>query len=211
MRSSLRLLVGLGALIVVVVAGLAALAHLKFTSFLSESTKERLEIVAATSSQDFGAAIDLGLALSEVANGEAILERARGHDPDIATITVFDPEGAVLHSVGDAPRQSIDATTLEAFRLASTGVTDSDWGTEADGFIGSGTVIEGSFGQPVGGVIVAYPTDEMQRQRAAMLRELAVDGGIVVVAMVALLGAFFGLFRRRLSALESGPDSVREA
>ena len=68
-------------LVVVLVAGLTGLAQLKFMSFLSESVRERLEIITTTSAQDFGAAIDLGLTLSEVANGQAILNRARSHDP----------------------------------------------------------------------------------------------------------------------------------
>ena len=49
-----------GLLVLLFTAGVAGVAQLKFSSSLSESIDERLEIVAATSVQDFSAAIDLG-------------------------------------------------------------------------------------------------------------------------------------------------------
>ena len=203
MRTSVQFVLALGGLVVVLVAGLGGLAQLKFASFLSGSVEERLEIVATTSAQDFGAAIDLGLSLGEVANGEAILERARSHDPNIQAIHVFDLEGKVLHTVGDANPDRVDEETIEAFRLARTGVTEAQWGVEDGNRIGSGIVLEGSFGQPVGGIVVEYPTTEMSHQSGVMARRLLLNGVVVAVAMVLVVLLVLGLFRSRLAGDEA--------
>jgi hypothetical protein len=198
-----QLVLVLCGLAVVLVAALAGLAQLKFTAFLAESVAERLEIVAATSAQDFGAAIDLGLSLPEVANGTAILDRARAHDPEIRSIVVFDLEGNVLHAVGDAGGNRVDDETLEAFRLARSGISDARWSTEADGKVGSGVVVEGSFGQPVGGIVVEYPTTEMQQQAGLMARQLALDGVVVAAALSILVLLMLSLMRSRLMSVEA--------
>jgi hypothetical protein len=209
-RTFVQLLVALIGLVVVVVAGLGGLAQLKFTSFLSDSTNERLEIVTAASARDFGAAIDLGLTLAEVANGQAILDRARSHDPDILAILVFDLEGNILHTVGEVDGDQVDHETLEAFRLARLGITEPRWGIEDDERIGSGILVEGSFGQPVGGIVVEYPTTEMGEQAGTMARQLALDGVAVAAAIVVLVLVMLVLFRSRLLRLGGG-DAVRRS
>jgi hypothetical protein len=209
-RTFVQLLVALIGLVVVVVAGLGGLAQLKFTSFLSDSTNERLEIVAAASAQDFGAAIDLGLTLAEVANGQAILDRARSHDPDILAILVFDLEGHILHTVGEVDGDQVDDETLEAFRLARLGITEARWGIENDERIGSGILVEGSFGQPVGGIVVEYPTTEMGEQAGTMARQLALDGVAVAAAIAVLVLVMLGLFRSRLLRLGVGNVPERD-
>lgn len=193
----------LGGLVVVLVAGLAGLAQLRFTSFLAESVEERLEIVAATSAQDFSAAIDLGLSLDEVANGSAILERASRHDPNIESIMVFDVEGNIVHRSGRGSQGRVDAETLDAFRLASAGVTEPSWGVESGDRIASGIVIEGSFGQPIGGIAVEYPTTEMRDQAGVMARQLLTNGLVVVAAMTLVVMAVLRLLRPRLPGLEA--------
>jgi hypothetical protein len=193
----------LGGLVVVLVAGLAGLAQLKFTSFLAEPVEERLQIVAATSAQDFGAAIDLGLSLDEVANGSAILERASRHDPNIESITVFDVEGNIVHRSGRGGQGRVDVETLDAFRLASAGIAEPSWGVESGDRIASGIVIEGSFGQPIGGIVVEYPTTEMRDQAGVMARQLLTNGLVVVAAMTLVVMAVLRVLRPRLPRLES--------
>ena len=202
MRTFVQPLLALIGLVVVVVAGLGGLAQLKFTSFLTESTNERLEIIAATSAQDFGAAIDLGLTLAEVANGQAILDRARTHDPAISAILVFDLEGTILHAVGEVNADRVDDETFEAFRLARLGITEARWGIEDHARIGSGVVVEGSFGQPLGGIVVEYPTTENGQQASTMARQLILDGVAVAGAMSVVVLVTLVLFRSRLLHVE---------
>lgn len=203
MRTSIQLRLALVGLVVVLVAGLAGLAQLRFTSFLAESVEERLEIVAATSAQDFSAAIDLGLSLDEVANGSAILERASRHDPNIESIVVFDVEGNIVHRSGRGSQGRVDVETLDAFRLASAGVTEPSWGVESGDRIASGIVIEGSFGRPIGGIVVEYPTTEMRDQAGVMARQLLTNGLVVVAAMTLVVMAVLRVLRPRLPGLEA--------
>jgi hypothetical protein len=199
-------LIALVALAALVIGGLGGVAQLKFSAFLSESVRERLEIVAATTAQDFEAAIDLGLRIDSIANGPVILDRALAHDPNIESIVVFDRSGRVLHSTGSsARRSSVGAETVEAFRLASEGITDPVWRVEDDVMLGSGIVIEGGFGQAVAGLQVDYPKTEMQQQAAVMANNLTRDAAIVTVALGTSMAILLVILRRR-----STPATVGE-
>jgi hypothetical protein len=202
---------GLCALVLIVILGLAGLAQLKFSSFLSDSIGERMEIVAATAAQDFGAAIDLGLSLDEVANGSKILERVRSHDPTISAIAVLDLGGQVLHSVGAIEANRIHAVTDAALRFAQSGISEAYWSVEADEQVRSGILIEGSFGQPVGAVVVHYPTTEMRQQEARMAGELLFDAARVGLALgaVVLLMVWF-LHRQRADGSPAAPNQPSE-
>jgi hypothetical protein len=185
------------------IAGLAALAGLKYSAFLAESVGERLEIVATTAATDLETAIDLGLSLDEVANAEAILERARSHDPAISGIAVFDLDGSVLHAVGDAPTGTVHPRTAEGFRVVVLEGVDDAWSIEADQRIRSGVVVTGSFGQPVAGVVAHYPVTEVRALESAMLGSLTFDAiwiGILLVLGVGLLH----LLVRRQSRVQGG-------
>lgn len=199
MRALARQLAALVILVILVVGGLAGVAQLKFTSFLSESVRERLAIVAATSAGDFETAIDLGLRIDAVANGDEILARALAHDPDIESIVVFDADAQVLHSAGD-PGETAAADNADAYRLASEGITDSEWRFENDHQIGSGIVVEGSFGQPIAGLLVVYPKTEMAEQADFMAGRLIRDGSVIIVALSAAAAVTLVLLRRRAEA-----------
>lgn len=184
------------------VAALGGLAQLKFTSFLADSVRERLDVVLATSAQDFGAALDLGLSLSEVANGSAILERARSHDPSIRSIVVVDPTGLVLHAAGARAGEHLDDEALGAMSLARAGATEDRWSIDDDVRVGSGIVLKGSFGQPVGAIFAEYPTTELERAANVMGRRLLVGGGVAAAALIAMIVLVMLRFRPRLLALQ---------
>lgn len=191
MRRLFRPFLFVSVLAVTLVAGLVGLSQLKFTSFLSDSINGRLEVVASAAAQDFSAAIDLGLSLDQVANGQEILSRASRHDHAITAVYVVDLDGDIVHFTGDAP-MIIDEATFEAFSLAVEGISSATWDTESDETIRSGIVIEGSFGQPVGGAIVEYPAAGLHDQAQTMLGELVrigtlVGSGLILVATVSLI------------------------
>lgn len=205
MRSFVRPVVALGLLMVLLIAGLAGISQLKFASFLSDSIEGRLEVVATSAAQDFAAAVDLGLSLDEVANGQAILDRARKHDSAIEAVYVIDQEGAVLHAAGTAPNE-IDSKTLESFDLARTGVTGPVWGSESDEIIRSGSLIQGSFSQPVGAIVVEYPKTEMNGQTRSMAGRLVINGLAVVVGLCIAGAVGLWVFRSRLKVNPSHRD-----
>jgi MFS family permease len=189
-------LVVVTALAVALIAGLVGVSQLKFTSFVSDSINGRLEVVAAAAAQDFGAAIDLGLSLEQVANGPEILARARRHDPAITAIVVVDLDGSIIHASGETASAANDAT-LEAFGLAVEGIGESMWDTETGGTIQSGTLIDGSFGEPVGGVVVGYPVDGLRSQSREMARSLIATGALVVFAVVVAAALVLVIASRR--------------
>lgn len=199
MRSLVRQLMALVALVVLVVGGLAGLAQLKFSSFLSDSVRERLEIVATTTARDFAAATDLGLKLAEVANGSEILGRARSHDPIIRSIVVLDLDGRVLHSVGEIGGEPVSSETLDGFRLARLGITGPVWSVENDVRIGAGVIVEGAFGQPVGAVVVDYPKSVMSDQESVMAGKLIRDALAVAIGAALLMAIMLPAVRRRMS------------
>jgi predicted MFS family arabinose efflux permease len=184
------------ALTVALIAGLVGVSQLKFTSFVSDSINGRLEVVASAAAQDFGAAIDLGLSLEQVANGPEILTRARRHDPAITAIYVVDLDGSIIHATGEAPGAATDAT-LEAFGLAVDGIGESTWDTETDDTIHFGTLIDGSFGRPVGGVVVEYPIDGLRSQYRTMARSLIAIGALVAFAVIVAAALVLGIASRR--------------
>jgi hypothetical protein len=204
-----RYVLSLGAIVLVVVLGLAGLAQLKFSAFLSDSIGERMEIVGTAAAQDFSAAIDLGLSLTEVANGPQILDRAWDHDPVISAMAVTDLDGAVIHAIGALSGSQPHPDTIAAMSLARADPNEPDWNVEADGQVRTGVLIEGSFGQPVGAVLVHYPTTEMRDQERAMAGELLFDAAWVALALGGAVLVLLRVFRRR--AAGPTPTPSREA
>jgi len=201
-----RLSLALGAVALVAILGLAGLAQLKFSAFLSDSIGHRLEIVATTAAQDLGSALDLGLNIGEIANGDEILERARNHDPDISGMAVFDLEGNVLYEVGEMDDAGIHPQTIEALRVARLDDRSDDWTIEAAGRIRSGVVIESSLGQPVAGVVVHYPTTGLREQESRMAGALLFDAIWISLALLLAVGLAYALLRRPRPSRE--PDDA---
>ena len=143
-----------------------------------------------------------GLSLDEVANGDTILARASEHDPAIKAVYVIDLEGQLLH-VGGAPPEAIDRQTLESFDEALRGITGPDWATESDTSIRSGSLIHGSFSQPLGAVVVEYRKTEMRRQVNTMMGRLALNGLIVAIGLMLLGGLAVGVLEARYIAVST--------
>jgi len=183
MRIVGRPLLVVAALTIALIAGLIGVSQLKFTSFISDSISGRLEVVATAAAQDFGAAIDLGLSLEQVANGSEILTRARRHDPAITAIYVVDLDGTIVHATREAPRIANDATLAE-FNLAVDGIGESTWDTDTAEAIQFGTLVVGTFGQPIGGVVVVYPIDGLRSQSRTMAGSLIAIGALITFAVV---------------------------
>ncbi len=204
MTKNARPLLATLALVVALFGGLAGVSQLRFASVLSDSVNERLEVVAKAAAQDLSSALDLGLSLNQVANGPAILQRASRHDPRITSMYVVDISGSIIHATAAAP-EAMDTSSNEAFSLAVQGIGGSSWAAETKETISSGIVIEGSFGTPVGAVVVEYPAAELRAQTRRIANDLALLGAIVA-ALVALVVAavWWSVLRRRATEDDAG-------
>ena len=211
MRDVKRISLALGIVALATIFGLAGLAQLKFSAFLSDSVGERLNIVAVTAAQDFGAALDLGLQVENVANGQEILERARAHDPEIGAIAIFGLDGTILHHVGDLAGAELHDRTVEAFQLAQLDEATADWTVDADERIRSGTIVRNSFGQPVAGVVVHYPTTDIREQESDIGGSLLLSATAISLVVVLVVGLAYLLLRHEAGGVLRGAQSDEEA
>ncbi|HUG22012.1 hypothetical protein [Piscinibacter sp.] len=174
-------------LTVVVLCIFVGLATMQFGSIHATLVGERLVVLAERTLAPFAAATRLGLPISGVRNAAALLERARQTDEDIIALHVFDGDGRVVHST-ITPMPPTLAPDALAARTAANG---APWFREtAVGFIGGVELPARD-----GGIVVVYPRGGNVTHVRAMLAELALDAGLVVL-LTAGLGAL--LLRWRL-------------
>ncbi|MFV2033916.1 MAG: MFS transporter [Halocynthiibacter sp.] len=183
------------------------LATLQFDNINSELTGERLGVLAERTAAPFKAAADIGLPLSTVRNGSALLERARQTDDAILNIHVFDLAGRIVHSTDATARGAIPSEAMAA-RDAAAGAR---WYTETKSGFLSGVDIQASDGSSAGGILIVYPGDANVIQIWAMGAELAL-GAIGVVLFAAVFSAIFlrlGL-KRSIRAFHDIDNSIAE-
>lgn len=77
------------------------LTLLQFQNIQRTLLAERVAVLAMNTAEPFNAAASIGLPLSSVRNAVALLERARQTDDAITSIHILDPDGRVLHQVGN--------------------------------------------------------------------------------------------------------------
>jgi hypothetical protein len=175
------------ALIVIVLGVLCILAALQFNRIESNLIRSRLAVLATTVQAPFQSAVRLGLPLASVRNADAILERPRITDPQIAAIHVFEPSGKIVYSSEANPPSSVRAEIL----FALSGATDPTWSVDANDFIFTGMQIRNAGGTAVGGVVVVYPTIDLLTSVLAMVAKLllfsVVTLAIMSIAAIALL------------------------
>jgi hypothetical protein len=75
----------------VVLAVLVLLLGFQHAAVLSELTRNRLSVLAQTTGEAFAPMVGLGLPLSMLRNGDAIVARPGQTDPDIRAVHVVEP------------------------------------------------------------------------------------------------------------------------
>lgn len=78
-----------------------SLSLLQFQNIQRTLLAERVAVLAMNTAEPFNSAAGIGLPLSSVRNAQALLERARQTDDAITSIHVLDPDGRILHQVGN--------------------------------------------------------------------------------------------------------------
>ena len=77
-------------IIATVLVLLTILSTLQFDSVLSNLIRQRLSVIAQTTSASFRPVAEMGLPISMMRNASKILQRAGQTDPQISSVHVFD-------------------------------------------------------------------------------------------------------------------------
>jgi len=214
------MLAGLGVRITVVlcvlltasVALVAVLSLDKYRETLRRVVENRFGYVLQDVVRTTTLGLDLQLPLAEITSLQGALDRARAEHADLRYVEIFDAEGRILFST--------DPTTVgdalpDAWIYQNTGTEGGLWRRRDEGDLVLGQAVRSRFDQVVGGVVLAYSEEPIERGLAGMRRRLLEIAALVVPGFtVALTGVLWVLFqgsRRRLGALagwlEGPPDA----
>lgn len=175
------------ALLLVLVTALsttATLGYFIYDHVLSNLVTSRFEFVARELKRKVEAGLDLGLALGELDNVNALLRQERSTDDALAGLTVRSAKGVVLF---DTEPARIGSRPAEAWFEAVTATTAKP----SDLYVGQAEVavpLVNSFGKVVGGLRVAFSQSYYEEKRRATMADL---GELTLIALSA--AGFLGL------------------
>ncbi len=170
------------AVIFVVQVILGLLAVLQHDAIYSELLRQRIAVIAQTIVASYKPIADLGLPVSMIRNGDAVVSRAKEMDAEISAAHTLNPSGIIVHSTLDPRPQKVPDEVLTAMQLAET----ETWGTETESDVISGHNIERADGDTVAAVAVSYPKDRLSQASAAIFRNMAVAGILIWVTVSAI-------------------------
>ncbi len=170
------------ALTVTVLGVFCLLATLQFHRIDNALVTERLGVLATSAQAPFQSAARIGLPLANVRNATAILERAQTTDPQIVAIHVFAPDGRILHSTDRAAPTSVRSEVL----FAVADATGPTWSTQASDFLFTGKPLRDARGAAVGGIVVVYPTLDLQTSVQAMATKLFSYSMLILLGLLPL-------------------------
>lgn len=188
----LRLTILIALVLLAAVLITARLNYAKFVQVTEALDNSRYALLARDLKATLEAGLDLGLSLDQIQNAQKIVERQRARYPEILAISVFDEQGHVLFSSGQA-----DSGLLGDLRQ-----TPLVSGTVEDERIAATTLVN-PFGAVVGGVEIRVSAQDAARRNETMLAVLgkAVLGAALLgTAAVGVIAVFLlrGV-RRRLA------------
>jgi len=194
--------------IAIVLAVFAVLSVLQHDAILSQLIRQRLAATVEGTARPFRSVVELGMPVSMMRNKRDLLERARGTDPAIQEVVLFNPSGIVVEST---PALYPDRIPDEALQAQQHSV-GSRWSFETDTELISGASILNEKGTVVGGIFAAYPSTELNARSAIVARQvgLASAGLLVLFSAIAyvILRARLKTVVEGLGRLEHGPASL---
>lgn len=190
---------------------LSLLLVLQHNALYSELLRQRISVIAQTTAETFRPVLGLGLPISMLRDGNAIVARSMAIDPNMLAVHAIDPSGTVVYSTGPTPA-TVPAQVLTSMRLAEGDV----WGHETQDLIYSGVTIRRGGGGVAGAVIVEYPPEPLARASRAIVRTtlrnaLLILLGTSAIAFVLIYGAFHRPRRRLAQLAERLDKSSRDA
>jgi MFS family permease len=183
-------------------AVLGLLSVLQHNAVLSDLLRQRISVIAQTTASSFKPIVDLGLPISMIRNGDAIVARALETDAEVKAVHALNPSGIIVYTTDASRPQSVPHQVLEAMQLSK----DIAWSTETAGEIYSGFNVVGRDGSTTGAVVVAYPTDRLEAASQAIVSKVARTALVIWAAFSALSYLLLRLVlkapQRRLARLE---------
>lgn len=201
--------IALTAVIAIVLAALASLSVLQHDAVLSSLIRQRLAVTVEAAAAPFRSMVELGMPVSMVRNGRALLARARETDPAIVAIHLFNPIGTLVNSTARKPPVGVSPEVIAAQREAES----DQWSVETAGELVSGVSIRDDEGTIVGGIAAFYPRGAMTARSEAVRQEVFVAAFALLVVFSALAWILLRVrlsgALRGLATLEGLPELLR--
>ncbi len=187
----------------IVQAVLSLLAVLQHDAIFADLLRQRMAVIAQTTASSYKPILSLGLPISMIRNGDAIVARAVDMDNEIRAVQTFNPSGIVVHSSEEPRAQSVSREILRQMQL-SEGET---WNVETETEILSGYKIVGPTGTVAGAVVVAYPKDRLAEASSSVRRATIQNALILWLAFSAaaflILRVLLATPKRALARVEA--------
>jgi predicted MFS family arabinose efflux permease/HAMP domain-containing protein len=151
--------------IVQVVLGL--LAILQHNAVFSDLLRQRISVIAQTTATSFKPIVDLGLPISMIRTGNAIIARPLKMDTEIRAVHAINPSGYIVYTTDGSRPKSVPREVMQAMEMSDS----IKWSTETSEDIFSGFNVVGRDGSVSGSVVVVYPKDRLAAASRTILAE----------------------------------------
>jgi predicted MFS family arabinose efflux permease len=207
----LRSWIAFSVVIALLQAVLGLLSVLQHNAVLSDLLRQRISVIAQTTAASFKSITDLGLPISMIRNGDAIVARALQTDTEVKAVHALNPSGIIVYSTDAASSEAVPREVLRAMQLSK----EIKWSTETPEEIYSGFNVVSRDGTTTGAVVVAYPKDRLiaasQAIAGEVLRTALIIWAVFSALAYLLLRLLLGTSQRRLARLESVASEGGEA
>ncbi|MBR9884312.1 MAG: MFS transporter [Oceanospirillales bacterium] len=203
------------AILGLVLAILSALMILQHNATLASLLKQRLGVIALSTSNAFRPIVNMGLPLGMLRNANDVLAHARNKDPNIRQIFVIEADGAIIYSSPRSQDAYIDKPLYQAMKLQDNG----RWSAESDAALVSAVSIPRRDGTIAGWIVAIYDKEaftkvcdalQVRITKAFLLAWLSFSGLAWCILRLQLAGAIrdFGSVKSLLAQFSSRlPDT----
>jgi sensor histidine kinase regulating citrate/malate metabolism len=174
-------------LMVVLSAAVALIALLSFNKYqkaIEQLVEARYRFVLQDVAQTLSLSLDLRIPLDELNSLQSVVERRRSMNSDMQYIEIFDADGDILFS---SDRTTIGDVLPERWIAENLQAGATPWRRHDEDALVLGLPIRTSFGQTIGGIVLAYSTAPIQAQLDDMAWQLFRNAALTVGAFVVLL------------------------
>tara|TARA_R110002111_G_scaffold186233_1_gene252135 strand:+ start:349 stop:1239 length:891 start_codon:yes stop_codon:yes gene_type:complete len=194
---------------------LLTMNYFKYGNILTDVTTSRLAVINKNLEFSLSRATNLGLALEELQFADTLLKRAKGSDPAIREIEVFDLSGKVLFSTADSvANKKVDASVVGLI-APLRGRDTTEWAAHSKEQFVTGVTLYNSFDRAIGGVVLHYDRSGYVTLVEGVLEKLLVVTAVVlgIAALVACIGISLGFreLRHTYASMQTALANLKES